>query len=58
MMSSLVDRHTVTVTYDAVRGEPRGRRAMGQSTGGAGDCVDCHRCVTVCPTGIDIRNGI
>jgi cytochrome c oxidase accessory protein FixG len=57
MMSSLVDRNTVTVTYDAARGEPRGRKS---NAGGSspGDCVDCHRCVTVCPTGIDIRNGI
>ena len=58
-MSSLIDRHTVTVTYDAVRGEPRGRLSR-DATGAAtsGDCVDCARCVTVCPTGIDIRNGI
>ncbi len=59
MLSSLVDRQTVTVTYDAARGEPRSRimrRHNGSSD--AGDCIDCHRCVTVCPTGIDIRNGI
>ena len=58
MMSSLIDRRTVTVTYDIVRGERRGRRAAGDRAVTAGDCVDCHRCVTVCPTGIDIRNGI
>ena len=58
MMSSLIDRRTVTVTYDSRRGEPRGRRAAGDRAVAAGDCVDCHRCVTVCPTGIDIRNGI
>lgn len=60
VMSTLVDRHTVTVTYDFVRGEPRGRRARGAATGAgaAGDCIDCHQCVTVCPTGIDIRNGV
>jgi cytochrome c oxidase accessory protein FixG len=59
VMSSLMDRHTITVTYDAVRGEPRGRlsRAPAGATA-VGDCVDCARCVTVCPTGIDIRNGI
>lgn len=59
MLSSLVDRRTVTVTYDALRGEPRSRivrRPDGVADGG--DCIDCHRCVTVCPTGIDIRNGI
>ena len=59
MLSSLVDRQTVTVTYDAKRGEPRSRiirRQDGVVNGG--DCIDCHRCVTVCPTGIDIRNGI
>jgi cytochrome c oxidase accessory protein FixG len=59
MLSSLVDRRTVTVTYDRARGEPRSRivrRHDGASAGG--DCIDCHRCVTVCPTGIDIRNGI
>jgi cytochrome c oxidase accessory protein FixG len=57
VMSSLIDRRTVTVTYDAPRGEPRGRLARNSATP-AGDCVDCARCVTVCPTGIDIRNGI
>ncbi len=65
VMSSLVDERTVTITYDSVRGEPRSRFVAGrrgistaQSTAGAGDCIDCFRCVTVCPTGIDIRNGI
>lgn len=60
VMSSLVDRRTITVTYDDRRGEPRGRLTRGDEASGAarGDCVDCHQCVTVCPTGIDIRNGI
>jgi len=58
MLSSLVDRRTVTVMYDAPRGEPRGRLKLPAGSGTTGDCVDCHRCVTVCPTGIDIRNGI
>jgi cytochrome c oxidase accessory protein FixG len=53
IMSAFIDSHTVTVTYDFRRGEPRGR--LGRATG---DCIDCHQCVTVCPTGIDIRNGI
>ena len=59
MLSSLVDRRTVTVTYDTTRGEPRSRIVRRHDdTANAGDCIDCHRCVTVCPTGIDIRNGI
>ncbi len=48
----LPDPDTITIGYDATRGEPRGK--LGHVTG---DCLDCHRCVTVCPTGIDIRNG-
>jgi cytochrome c oxidase accessory protein FixG len=59
VMSSLVDRRTITVTYDTGRGEPRGRMmAEPAATTAQGDCIDCRRCVTVCPTGIDIRNGI
>lgn len=59
VMSSLIDRHTVTVTYDFTRGEPRGRIAKGEAAQTPkGDCIDCHQCVTVCPTGIDIRNGV
>jgi len=57
VMSSLIDRRTITVTYDSTRGEPRGRVVQRAAASG-GDCVDCARCVTVCPTGIDIRNGI
>ncbi|MBL9080044.1 MAG: cytochrome c oxidase accessory protein CcoG [Planctomycetes bacterium] len=53
LQGALYDPDTVLVGYDHKRGEPRG--PAGQS--GAGDCVDCYRCVTVCPTGIDIRNG-
>lgn len=58
VMSSLIDRHTVTVTYDQRRGEPR-TRVLHDATATipGGDCVDCHQCVTVCPTGIDIRDG-
>ena len=50
--SVLTDADTVQVGYDMVRGEPRGR--MGSAKG---DCIDCHKCVAVCPTGIDIRDG-
>jgi cytochrome c oxidase accessory protein FixG len=53
LQSAMVDGQTLTVGYDARRGEPRGKRGAA----GAGDCVDCRRCVVVCPTGIDIRNG-
>jgi cytochrome c oxidase accessory protein FixG len=67
LQSAMLDERSLIVGYDARRGEPRGhirsrsadaskawdeRRAMG-----TGDCVDCRRCVVVCPTGIDIRNG-
>jgi cytochrome c oxidase accessory protein FixG len=59
-MSALIDTHTLTVTYDRPRGEPRSRLHKGTiaASQAAGDCVDCGQCVTVCPTGIDIRNGI
>lgn len=53
LQSVMLDKHSLTVAYDAARGEPRGK--VGHTTG---DCVDCERCVRVCPTGIDIRNGI
>ncbi len=56
--SALTDDDTITVTYDNVRGEPRGKKRKGQEDAAVGDCVDCRRCVSVCPTGIDIRNGI
>ena len=49
----LYDPHTINVGYDRGRGEPRGK--VGAEN--AGDCIDCFRCVAVCPTGIDIRNG-
>lgn len=57
LQSVLHDKDSVTVSYFEKRGEPRGKMAK---TGEAprGDCVDCHRCVAVCPTGIDIRNGL
>ncbi|KAB2638805.1 MAG: cytochrome c oxidase accessory protein CcoG [Verrucomicrobia bacterium] len=53
LQSALTDSDTVIVGYDANRGEPRGQ--LGRTTGA---CVDCHRCVQVCPTGIDIRDGL
>lgn len=54
LQSALTDDDSVTVGYDQARGEPRGTRG----THGAGACVDCLRCVDVCPTGIDIREGL
>ena len=55
--SSMFDKDTLVVTYDRARGEPRrpGQRVAGDK---AGDCIDCSMCVQVCPTGIDIRNGL
>jgi cytochrome c oxidase accessory protein FixG len=52
----LLDRHSVVVAYDYVRGEPREKQRKGFVRKG-GDCVDCNLCAHVCPTGIDIRNG-
>jgi cytochrome c oxidase accessory protein FixG len=56
--SAMVDEETLTVSYRDWRGEPRGRHHKGQSWEGRGDCVDCRACVAVCPTGIDIRDGL
>ncbi len=54
--AAMLDEQSLTVTYQAWRGEPRTR---GKRVDGAGgDCVDCNACVTACPTGIDIRDGI
>ena len=56
----LLDKNSLAVYYDWVRGEPRGKRKRNEDPAIAqkGDCVDCNLCVKVCPTGIDIRNGI
>jgi cytochrome c oxidase accessory protein FixG len=55
----LLDRQSLVVAYDHVRGEGRARFRRGEdrSAAGKGDCIDCKACVHVCPTGIDIRNG-
>jgi cytochrome c oxidase accessory protein FixG len=58
LQSVLHDKDSVTVSYFEKRGEPRGKVAKGPSVTPKGDCVDCNRCVVVCPTGIDIRNGL
>ncbi len=58
--SAMFDKDTLVITYDRERGEPRGSRAKSadQKARGLGDCVDCNICVQVCPTGIDIRDGL
>ena len=58
--SVMFDSDTLTVTYDTSRGEPRGSRGkkVDYKAKGLGQCVDCGVCVQVCPTGIDIRNGL
>lgn len=52
----MLDKNSIVVAYDFKRGEPRGFRKKNVTTA-LGDCIDCKRCVQVCPTGIDIRNG-
>jgi len=58
--SAMFDRDTLIITYDEDRGEPRGsrRRGVDPQEVGLGDCIDCTMCVQVCPTGIDIREGL
>jgi cytochrome c oxidase accessory protein FixG len=67
--SVLLDRGSLIVSYDPKRGEPRGKKRSGAGSARSGDvslpvlaapgdCVDCSMCVTTCPTGIDIRNGL
>ena len=53
LQSALTDDDTIIIGYDEIRGEPRGAKGKAE-----GDCIDCRRCVHVCPTGIDIRNGL
>ncbi|WP_231566374.1 cytochrome c oxidase accessory protein CcoG [Litchfieldella xinjiangensis] len=56
----MFDKDTLIVSYDEARGEPRGARKRGADPKalGLGDCIDCDLCVQVCPTGIDIRDGL
>jgi cytochrome c oxidase accessory protein FixG len=57
--SAMFDQDTLIVTYDGRRGEPRGPLAKtGRPARSGGDCIDCKLCVQVCPTGIDIRDGL
>jgi cytochrome c oxidase accessory protein FixG len=53
----LLDKNSIVVAYDYVRGEPRGKQKKNEDNSALGDCVDCGLCVRVCPTGIDIRHG-
>ncbi|MDP3895809.1 MAG: cytochrome c oxidase accessory protein CcoG [Mesorhizobium sp.] len=59
IQAAMLDEHSLTVTYNDWRGEPRSRHAKKAAAAGAvvGDCVDCNACVAVCPMGIDIREG-
>lgn len=54
----LLDQDSIVIAYDYKRGEPRAKIKKDQDQTDKGDCIDCHLCVDVCPTGIDIRNGI
>ena len=54
----LLDQDSIVIAYDYKRGEPRSKLKKGEDNSSKGDCIDCHLCVDVCPTGIDIRNGI
>jgi len=58
--SSMFDKDTLIISYDDSRGESRGRRKKNSDykSKGLGDCIDCNQCVHVCPTGIDIRDGL
>lgn len=58
LQSVMLDRASLIIGYDRSRGEPRGRKPRDVSLPQVGDCIDCRMCVTTCPTGIDIRDGL
>ncbi|GAB5557070.1 MAG: cytochrome c oxidase accessory protein CcoG [Schleiferiaceae bacterium] len=59
LQGAMLDRKSIVIAYDYIRGESRGRfkKTEDRAASGKGDCIDCGQCVDVCPTGIDIRNG-
>ena len=56
--SVMLDRNSLIVSYDPMRGEPRGKLADRKAGSSHGDCIDCGGCTDTCPTGIDIREGL
>lgn len=56
--SAMFDDNTLIISYDKNRGEPRDKWRQGEDMQNRGHCIDCKQCVVVCPTGIDIRNGL
>jgi cytochrome c oxidase accessory protein FixG len=58
LQSVLLDRNSLVVGYDPLRGETRKKLKSRKEADGSGDCIDCKACVNVCPTGIDIRDGL
>ncbi len=58
LQSVMLDRQSMIVAYDGQRGEPRKKGKHVKGSDRTGDCVDCNQCVRVCPTGIDIRDGL
>ena len=57
LQNVLADEDTIIPAYDARRGDPKGRAGKGGDPSLFGDCLDCHSCVSACPTGVDIRRG-
>ena len=58
IQAAMIDEEALNVTYRYDRGEPRGPHKKGATWEGRGDCIDCRQCIAVCPTGIDIRDGM